>query len=732
MNKNTGIGKHYSNNSKAKNRRKRNKLRPSLILTIGILIVLFFNTSNILAYLKDVYTVNNRFKVENAYIIVYDANGGTGTMDNQLIFYNTTKNLTLNTFTKSGYFFDGWNTSYDGSGIDYTDGQAVTNLTNVNNEQITLYAKWLTANGVAEVNGTVYETMADAIAAVPENGPKTTVRLLQDVQLSTRIEIPATKNVEFNLQNFTISNVHNVNIPIIDNYGTLDISNGTLTSDAPQGIINNKTGAKLTVRGGTLSATGTKQAIYNEGILEISGSAYLSNVVNNKPTVQNQASGTLIITGGTIVSSKNVAIENAGTMTIGTEDGTVNATTPMMQGSTYGIKSSVKFDFYDGIAKGKTAGIYDENNKVDDIESGYSIMHGTETINNNTYHTARLGIACYVIFDGNGGTPSEASRSVISHEAIGTLPTALRTGYTLVGWFTAPDENGTEIDANTIITTGTTFYAHWEVSDTAIMNGRTYRTLQQAVSAAPTDGTLTTITLLQDTAELITVNTGRNIIFDLQNHTLSNNGENRVIVNTGTITITNGTITSDAGYACIDNNENGVLTITGGNIIATGSRQAIYNDKGTLEISGTAYLSSSASDRPTVQNQAGGTVTISGGTIVSTNTTSKSAVENQAGGTMYITGGTITSNNRHAVENAGALTIGNKDGNIDTSSPVLQGYVYGINSTNEFNFYDGTIKGISKTIYGTVTDIETDSQEVESTETIGDATYKTVHLELIP
>ena len=38
------------------------------------------------------------------------------------------------------------------------------------------------------------------------------------------------------------------------------------------------------------------------------------------------------------------------------------------------------------------------------------------------------------------------------------------------------------------------------------------------------------------------------------------------------------------------------------NIIATGIRQAIYNDGGTVEITGDAYLSAVSTERATVQN----------------------------------------------------------------------------------------------------------------------------------
>ena len=64
------------------------------------------------------------------YTIMFDGNGGSSTeMDNLSMTYGVAKNLTTNTFEKTGYNFAGWNTKADGSGNSYTDGQSVNNLT---------------------------------------------------------------------------------------------------------------------------------------------------------------------------------------------------------------------------------------------------------------------------------------------------------------------------------------------------------------------------------------------------------------------------------------------------------------------------------------------------------------------------------------------------------------------------------------------------------------------------
>ena len=79
----------------------------------------------------------------NTYKVVFNANGGTGTMANQSFTYDeASKALTTNTFTRLGFTFNGWNTAADGSGTGYTDAQSVQNLTSEDGGTYTLYAQW--------------------------------------------------------------------------------------------------------------------------------------------------------------------------------------------------------------------------------------------------------------------------------------------------------------------------------------------------------------------------------------------------------------------------------------------------------------------------------------------------------------------------------------------------------------------------------------------------------------
>ena len=76
----------------------------------------------------------------NKYTVTFDANGGSGTMVDQSMTYNTSAALRANTYTQTGYTFTGWNTTADGSGTAYANGKTVRNL--ATEGTVTLYAQW--------------------------------------------------------------------------------------------------------------------------------------------------------------------------------------------------------------------------------------------------------------------------------------------------------------------------------------------------------------------------------------------------------------------------------------------------------------------------------------------------------------------------------------------------------------------------------------------------------------
>lgn len=100
---------------------------------------------------------------DNRYFVQYQANSGNGYMAKSVHMYNNStlyegkevtpqNTLNLNTYTKKGYRFCGWNTMADGSGQAYEDGASIYNLTAEEGGIITLYAQWEECNSILEID----------------------------------------------------------------------------------------------------------------------------------------------------------------------------------------------------------------------------------------------------------------------------------------------------------------------------------------------------------------------------------------------------------------------------------------------------------------------------------------------------------------------------------------------------------------------------------------------------
>ena len=325
-------------------------------------------------------------------------------------------------------------------------------------------------------------------------------------------------------------------------------------------------------------------------------------------------------------------------------------------------------------------------------------INGTEIITSNVIYTARYIEISHttVYFNANNGTAEYTEKDVIVGLAIGSLPTATRDKYDFGGWYT--DNTFTsQIDSTTTVSGTTTYIARWIPRDFIARIGDVgYETLALAALDASTTET-TTIVLLANTDEKVTVNEGRKVLLDLNGKIVkcTNSTLMQVFLVNGIgsyLELINGTVTSGLGSGMINVESNGILKVgTNATLSATGTRQAIYND--------------------------GGTVYILPGSTISAKTNQRSAVHNKNNGTVYITGGTITSTGAYAIYNEnGTVIIGEKDGTVNVSSPIIQGETYGIVANKTYKFYDGTIKGKTAAV-GTATTGNTPTVAIDTNET---------------
>ena len=560
-------------------------------------------------------------------------------------------------------------------------------------------------NRVAQVGSNYFQSLGEAINSVSTSNP-TTVILLQDT--SEAVIIPSGKNIILDLQNNTLSNDGNTNV--IRNYGTLSLSNGTISSDAAtNGAVNNEPNATMSITGGRFIMTGGRQALYNDrATITISGDPYFYSSATERAAVQNTNGGTMTFASGTVVSTGYSALYNAGTLTVGAQGAPVSKTSPLFKGAINGINSGKAYTMYDGILKGISNAASDDT-KITVGETGYLKGKTNEVIDGTTYKTLYLAAAKTITFDPNGGNVTPRTMTVAEGSKPDSLPTPTRNNYTFEGWFTQAS-GGTEITTNTVIDDDITVVAHWSLSTgVARVNGTLYDTVQAAINAAP-NGTQTTVEILKNVSENVTVSSTKNIAFDIGNNIWRNSAVAPIITNDGIVSISNGTITSTAAQGTINNDVGATLTISGGEIRGT-VRQAVYIYGGTVTISGDAYLVSACTGKPTGATMERGTV-------------------HNVAGTLYITGGTIVGTNQQAVSNdTGATTIiGTQGGSVSTTSPVLQGAINGIKTVGTFNFYDGIIKGGTHAINGTVSAKESGYSVTTGSETIDGTPYETAKL----
>ena len=368
-------------------------------------------------------------------------------------------------------------------------------------------------------------------------------------------------------------------------------------------------------------------------------------------------------------------------------------------------------------------GWYDSTMKVGDANDVYNES-------NDVTLTARVQKASeYVIsFDANEGSVLDTTKNVSRGKKIGELPVPTKDNSTFGGWYTSLI-GGEEVAEDYVPTDDMTVYARWFSAETvAVIDDIGYNTLSEAINAVQADGNPKTIKLLKDVEEYNTVGKNKNIIIDLNKHKVSVSTANRMFTNDGTLEIKNGNmimtgssknviynnsvmkirkcnITSSAASGAVDNNPGANLEIIDTKIEMTGSRQAVYNDGGTLKIKGNTYLSN-VKDRAALHNLNNGTVTIESGKIVSTSTI----------GGIY--------------NQSGRVIIGVKNGIVSYNNLVIQSSSYAVATNGNIYLYDGILKGMTAAIdnESNIAEIEDETEKIFDSETISGDTYNTLFL----
>ena len=439
---------------------------------------------------------------------------------------------------------------------------------------------------VAKVNGTDYDTLAEAFAAVPTDGTKTTVTLLANVVVAGDevIAVEKGQNIVFDMQGKSITCEKGYALRPLTNNGTLTVTGkGTIdTSMSSKGKGSITNNGNLTIENGTYRGSlGSGSAnVWNESgaTLVIKDGTFDTSVT----AVNSYKDSTTTITGGYFESPWYPAFDNSGNATI--DGGTfVNTSCSSCDSDHWGY--TIRNGYYSDNAYlrinyaevtgtqggvttvGGTLDIYDGVFKTVDCEKDHGAVFYALYVAGESYKTAATvydgtfsSEEREAIYVGNsnadGGNHEEATLVVkggsftggeqtgavhVDNElggllvSEGTFSSELKSDFLAPGHEVVQDENGN--------------WVAQEKERVAEVNGTQHYSFAEAVAAAE-DGD--TITLLAD-AETAPLSIEKGLTIDLASHKLSivggtgAQGEGGLYFKSGTSVIKNGTLLDERG-----------------------------------------------------------------------------------------------------------------------------------------------------------------------------------------
>lgn len=512
---------------------------------------------------------------------------------------------------------------------------------------------------VAEVNGTTFETLVDAIAAAKDND---TVTLLAD----TTEDVVISKNITLDLNGFTLTNTEGEHT--IVNNGTLTIKD---SSTAQTGTVDNVThGRGALVNNGTaILSGGTFERSAENGTLEPYG-----NGGNSWYTIANY--GTMTIDNGTTV-------KNAGGYSSNIRNG--------------GQDSIAKLTINSGTFDGGVNTVKNDANGVLEIKGGelkntaqYVIMNWNQaTISGGTFETAETAGA--VLFSSAYGTDGTACGELTI-----TGGTFKAAGSKLIDDAYDPDNHGTvkisggsfnrAVDPKHCDTgfipkdNGDGTYGVKEGVYVAKVDNVKYETLQAAINAAKGGSTvrlLANVTL----TETAVFPAGKTVHLNLVGHNITATGTALLINGTTDIQSTGGVGTIEStGNVAVAVGNNASLTVYSGTLkgregavitgTSTGAKIEIRKNA-TLIATDNAVIAGNGSKRDGKPN----TILVKGGTFI--------------GGIVtdgYIACGIYAPWNDNVTVSGGTFNITNGAGIVARAGTVKV-------TGGTFNCGDGTAKG---------------------------------------
>lgn len=354
------------------------------------------------------------------YTIVYNSNGGSGSMSSNTTTYQKSFNISNNSFSKSGYSFAGWNVCRKSDNKWYTSKNG-----------------WRTEKEIKE-NGYIKSTYSNGISA---NLDKSWVNLgkTNDTLTFYAVWNPNTLNVYYNANGGSIkSDTYKLSSNVVYNKtsGEKYCQKWTYNTTKEYGLTNAVATFGLYKTGYTFAGWGTTTTggnIFNDNDSTIKPTDINSNIKSENCS-------------STLYAQWKI---NTYTVTYNTNGGTGSIPN---QTKTHGVNLTLSTTK----PTGKTFTVsYNAN--------GGNVSLASKTVSQSfvNWNTEANGSGkAYSA----GATYSDNSSVTLyaqySNPSIGSLPTPTRSGYTFDGWYTSASDR-TKITDSTKVTTNATLYAHW-------------------------------------------------------------------------------------------------------------------------------------------------------------------------------------------------------------------------------------------------------------------------------
>ena len=598
--------------------------------------------------------------------VFFNANGGTGTMNPQVMNKNTETALSANAFTRTKYVFNGWNTKADGSGTTYADGASVSL-----DSDITLYAQWVDESIITSSTTELTSDIGD-------------YKLLDDVTIDSRVTVTGTVSINL-AEGKTLEITKGIQVAegnslTIKGTGVMDTS--AFEGNSAIGGNKNENCGTVIIEGGSIVARGAvgaagigggkaETAGGNGGTITINGGEVWAMGAYGSPGIgsgtnnsgASVSGGNITITGGEVhvATGANSAVIGGGT---NADSGTIT-----INGGTVGILCDIVTTTI-GAGLGGTNGDITISDDVNILSDGAG--PGDDKV--------------LVVFKANGGEGTIVPMIMNKNTETALSANAFtRTKYVFNGWNTKADGSGTAYADGVLVSLDSdiTLYAQWVdvsaitssltewTSDIGSYNLRDDVTIDTRVTVTGTvsinlaEGKTLTIPRGIRVAEgnSLTITGKGNLVIVIENPEDIDDPEERNddnagiggngLENCGTVVIEGGNITVNggefgAGIGGGSSGNGGNITISGGTVIANGGTWAAGIGGGS--------------------DGSGGNITISGGNVTAKGASWAAGIgggDNGDGGNITISGGTV-----HATKGSGgAQSIGGGDeGNQGTVS----------------------------------------------------------------